>query len=89
MTTLDADKVRNGERVTLDFLNQRGYGLAYEVDGELYSSPGTMPFAAKVDEDMGGGFEVIRDGGERYDAAYNLDTDGMNVREGSPAAEGR
>ena len=71
MATLDADKVRSGERVTLDYRNKRGYGLAFLVDGELYNSPGTMPFAAKVSDDLGGGFEVLQDGGDRYDSAYN------------------
>lgn len=74
-STLSADKVRDGERLTLD-LNEGGYGIAFDVDGELYNSPGTLPFASKVSDDVGGGFDVIRDGGETYDEAYNLEAAG-------------
>jgi len=68
--TLDAGRVRTGKRVTLDYHGQRGYGLAYKYEGDLWNAPGSMPFASRVDQRQGGGFTVIEDGGERYDSAY-------------------
>ncbi len=67
----DAGRVRTGKRVTLDYHGQRGYGLAYKFEGEVWNAPGSMPFASKVDFGQGGGFTVIEDGGERYDSVYD------------------
>lgn len=95
--TISAEKARSGERVTLDF-NVGGYGIGFMVDGDVYSPPGNADTTSEIADDLGSGLEpapegkawdVIRDGGKAYDEAYNLDASGMNVREGSPAAEGR
>lgn len=64
--TISADKARSGERVTLRFY-QGGYGVGFVVDGDLYESPGKADWAPKIND----GFDIIRDGGETYDRAYN------------------
>lgn len=97
LKTISADEARSGERVTVDF-NEGGYGIAFEVDGTFYSPPGNSDTTTEMADDLGSGlnenpdgraWDVIRDGGNAYDRAYGLNLSGMNVREGSPAAEGR
>lgn len=94
--TISADRVRNeGERVTLDF-DVGGYGIGFLVDGHVFTDPSPEDFeATEIADDLGSGlneapeegtsYEVIRDGGDTYDEAYNLDISG-DVR--GPAAKG-
>lgn len=94
--TISADRVRNeGERVTLDF-DVGGYGIGFLVDGHVFTEPSPEDYeATEIADDLGSGlneppeegtsYEVIRDGGSRYDEAYNLNVSG-NFH--GPAAKG-
>lgn len=94
---IPAEKAESGERVTLDF-DEGGYGIGFIVDGKVFTPPNADGVATEAPDDLGSGlddsfegrtaYDVIQDGGNSYDEAYNLDTSGMNIREGSPAAKG-
>lgn len=70
---ISADKVQKGQLVTIDFKNG-GFGLAYELDGNLYTKPrtGDIAYPLPIQEDH---YKVKRDGGESFKQAFNYEMD--------------